>query len=170
MFALVAWLLMACQAPTPTGTTVSAAGLRFVAPPGWAARLDPPPTTGGTALLGWATNQVPSPACAGACAHPISALAPDGIIVLVRRIDCLPNCQLPDAGRTLIGGREAVRQEIDGQVCEALAGPGASPVSAEAIVASVTPQRQDVFLVCAAAHATRLELDRLIASVGWTIP
>jgi hypothetical protein len=165
-------VIVACGRPLPTGTSVSAAGLQFVAPPGWTARLDPPASTGAAALLGWATNQVPLPTCTGACQHPIDRLEAGGLIVWVQRVSCLPNCQLPDAGRVLIGGREATRQEITGPVCGGLGNGVANPGVAEAIVASVTPQRHDVFLVCAGsrAEAARSDLDRLLASVTWTIP
>jgi hypothetical protein len=164
--ALVVVIVGACQAPLPTGTAVSAAGLHFVAPPGWVARLDPPSTTSGGALLGWATNQLVLPACEAACERPIDQLEAGGIIVWVYRTSCLPNCQLPDVGRTLIGGREASRRDA-GQACGAVGG-----ATAEAIVVSVTPQRHDLFLVCAGrqADAARAALDRLLASVGWTVP
>ena len=169
---LVAALGVACQSPAPTGTPVSAAGLRLVAPPGWTARLAAPADAGGTTPLGWATNQVPVATCAGACRQPIAQLEPGGMVVWIRRLSCLPNCRLPDGGRTLIGNREAVRQDVAAQVCGTLGdGPG-NPVAAEAIVVSVTPQRQDVFLVCsrAGADAARAGLDRLLASASWTIP
>lgn len=171
-FVAAAVLIVACGRSQPTGTPVSAAGLRFVAPPGWTARLDPPASTGAAALVGWATNQVPLPSCRGACQRPIDRLEPGGLIVWVQRVSCLPNCQLPDAGRVLVGGREASRQTVTRPVCAELGNGVANPGMAEAIVASVTPQRQDVFLVCAGARAeaARSDFDRLLASVTWTIP
>lgn len=170
--AALAAVFVACAGPTPTGTPVSAGGLHFVAPPGWVARLVAPDNPRGSELLGWATNQRPLPTCVGACEHPIDQLEPGGIVVWVQRVSCLPDCQLPDAGRTLIGGREATRQTIQGPVCGRLGNGAANPGPAEVIVVSVTPQRQDVFLVCAGAHAdaARAELERLLASVGWTVP
>ena len=157
---------VACASLTPAESAVSADGLRLVAPAGWSARLDPPSSASGGELLGWATNQPLLPACVAACEHPLDQLEPGGTIVWIYRTACLPNCQLPDVGRTLIGGREASRRDA-GRACDAY-----GDVTSEQIVVSVTPQRQDLFLVCAGrrADAVTTGLDRLLASVTWTVP
>lgn len=159
-----ATLLAACSAPFP-GTPVAAGGVRFTAPPGWEARLEPP-TAEAQRLIGWAANVPLDPACdPAACAVPVASISDEAVLVSWFTYNCLPNCQLGDRGRTMIGGREATR-EADAGTC------ALDAARVERIIVTVTPQRSDILVVCAGASATAglRELDALLASIGWTVP
>lgn len=122
--------------------------------------------TGGEHLLGWIATQALDPECDPAtCNLPISVIEPDGMVVWWFTYNCLPHCQLPDDGRTMIGGREATRDESAGDCAIGAAW-------SERIVVSVTSQRTDVLIACsgAEAEAARTGLEALLASVGWSVP
>lgn len=161
---VLATILAACS-PSYPGTPVAAAGVRFTAPPGWDARLAPP-TTEAQHLLGWAANVPLDRACDPAvCAVPVASIADEAVLVSWFTYNCLPNCRLGDPGRTLIGGREATR-ETDAGTC------ALDAARVERIVVRVTPQRNDILVVCAGASASAglRELDALLASINWTVP
>ncbi len=163
---LPALVLVAClPAPAP-GVTYSADGVRFTAPPGWDVRIgstDPAQPLATVALLANqpidAECRLPQP-----CATPLDELAPAGVLVLWVSDRCLPDCQLPDKGRMLVGGREAAR--ITGDVrC------GVGP-TAEMIMIAVTPQRIDRISACYGGDdpAARTAFEALLGSIAWTVP
>lgn len=164
--AILLLLLSACSAPVPSGTGQAGPGVRFVAPPGWSVRLEDPTGQAGRPLIGWLANRPLDPSCApGSCSRPLSSLGTDGVLVWWFSYNCLPNCALPDAGRSLVGGREAARERADGDC-------GVEAARRELISVRVTPQRTDTLVVCSAAGATEglADLERLLASVRWTVP
>ena len=164
--AIALLLLVACSAPATPGTPQAGPGVRFVAPPGWSVRLDDPAGGADRHLLGWLANRTLEAGCAlGACNRPLRSLETDGVLVWWFTYNCLPDCVLPDAGRTLIGGREAARELADGDC-------GAEAARRELISVRVTPQRTDTLVVCsgAAAGQALAELETLLGSVRWTVP
>lgn len=160
-------MVVACASPLPAGSPLAADGLRITVPSGWEARFVAPGETGRLHQLGWLANQPLDPACDPlTCSEPIERLTPAGIFVGWFSYNCLPNCQLDDAGRTLIGGREASRRRGPGE-CGALAA-----ATSELITIRVSPQRTDILVACAGASAgPGLDaLEDLLASIRWTVP
>ncbi len=140
--------------------------MRFVAPPGWSVLLEDPTGQADRHLLGWLANRQLDAGCApGACNRPVSSLGTDGLLVWWFTYNCLPDCALPDAGRTLVGGREAARELANGDC-------GVAAARRELISVRVTPQRTDTLVVCSGpdAGAGLAELDALLASIRWTVP
>ncbi|MEO8246535.1 MAG: hypothetical protein ABI622_05370 [Chloroflexota bacterium] len=159
-------LLAACSAPASSGAAQAGPGVRFVAPPGWSVRLDDLTGQADRHLLGWVANVPLDAGCApGACNRPLTSLGTDGVLVWWFTYNCLPDCALPDEGRTLIGGREAVRELAEGDC-------GVAAARRELISVRVTPQRTDTLVACSAADADqgRADLESLLDSVRWTVP
>lgn len=159
-------LIAGCATPAPPGTPVAIDGVRLVVPPGWDSRLDPTGVNDGRHLLGWVSSEPLDAGCQPAsCSSPVSAVAEGGVVVWWFSYNCLPNCQLPDAGRTMIGGREAAREVTPG-TC------GIDAVQREIITVRVTPQRTDVLVACSgrAPAAALRQLEALVASIAWTVP
>ena len=164
---LVALTLIACSAPLPAGSPATADGVRVTVPPGWEARFVSPGEMGRLHQLGWLANQRLDPACDPlSCTDPIERLDPSGVLVGWFSYNCLPNCQLDDEGRTMIGGREASRRRASGE-CGSLAA-----ASSELIMVRVSPQRTDILVACAGSDAgPGLDaLEDLLASIRWTVP
>lgn len=164
---LVALMVVSCAAPLPAGSPLAADGLRLTVPPGWEARFVAPGETGRVHQLGWLANQTLDPACDPvSCTKPIERLTPAGILVGWFTYNCLPNCQLDDEGRTLIGGREASRQRAPGE-CGTL-----DAATSELVMVRVGPQRTDMLVACAGADAgPGLDaFEDLLASIRWTVP
>lgn len=160
-------VLGACAWAPPAGSPVTADGVRVTVPPGWEARFVAPGEVGRLHQLGWLSNQPLDPACGPtSCTEPIAHLEPTGILVGWFSFNCLPDCQLGDDGRTMIGGREASRLRAAGD-CGTL---GAA--TSERITVQVGPQRTDILVACAAADADAglAELEDLLASIHWTVP
>ena len=161
---LVGLPLTACGL-VPSGTTYAAGAARFTAPPGWDVRTNAREASapGRVALL---ANQPIDPDChlPEPCADPVVGLGPGDVLVLWVFRNCLPDCQLPDEGRLLVGGREAIRAEA-----EVPCGYG---TSAETVVVAVTPQRHDLISACYGGDdpAARAAFDGLLASIAWTVP
>lgn len=163
---LLVAFLGGCAAAVPPGTPTAVEGVRLVVPPGWESRLDAATGQGSRHLLGWVASQPLAPGCEPAtCSSPVATIADDGVVVWWFTYNCLPDCELPDAGRTMVGGREAAREVAPG-TC------GIDAVQSERITVRVTPQRTDVLVACSGATAGDglRELDALVASIGWTIP
>jgi hypothetical protein len=140
--------------------------VRFVAPPGWFARLEAPAGAAERHLVGWVANRPLEAGCApGACSRPLTSLGTDGVLVWWFTYNCLPDCALPDVGRTLVGGREAAREVVEGEC-------GVAAARRELISVRVTPQRTDTLVACSAANAGAglAELETLLGSVRWTVP
>jgi hypothetical protein len=168
VLALLLFLLLgaaACSAPVPVGEPQRADGARLVVPPGWEARLATTRAAGRN-LIGWLANVPLDVSCDPAtCARPLGGLGEGELLVWWFSYNCLPDCALPDAGRTLVGGREASR-EVDGDDC------GIGARRRELISVRVTPQRTDTLVACSGddAHAALDELESLIGSIRWTVP
>ena len=158
-------LAAACTPPAPQGEPLRADGVRMVVPPGWEARLSATRAEGRN-LVGWLAS-VPLPAGCDPvdCDRPLARLAEGQMLVWWFSYNCLPDCELPDVGRTLVGGREAAR-EVDADDC------GIGARRRELISVRVTPQRTDTLVACAGDDAAlaRAELDALLGSIRWTVP
>lgn len=163
---LLVIFLGGCATAPPPGTPMAIDGLRLVVPPSWDARLDPAGGEGSRHLLGWVASQPLDEGCEPAsCSSPVTAIDDEGVVVWWFTYNCLPNCELPDDGRTMIGGREAAREVAQG-TC------GIDAVQRELITVRVTPQRTDVLVACsgAAAAVGLRQLEALVASIAWTVP
>ena len=163
---LLVAVLGGCATAVPPGTPTTIDGVRLVVPPGWESRLDADSGDGSRHLLGWLSNQPLDPACEPAtCSNPVASIADEGVVVWWFTYNCLPNCELPDAGRTMIGGREAAREVAPG-TC------GMDAAQRELITVRVTPQRTDILVACSGSTSGDglRELDALVASIGWTVP
>ncbi len=159
-------LVAGCATPAPPGTPVAIEGARLVVPPGWESRLDPAGGDGSRHLVGWISSQPLASGCQPAsCNSPVTAVADADVVVWWFTYNCLPNCARPDAGRTMIGGREAAREVTPG-TC------GIDAVQRELITVRVTPQRTDVLVACSGRvdAAGLRELEALVASIAWTVP
>ena len=159
-------LLVACLPALSPGVSFRVDGARFTAPPGWDVRIGATDHAQGLATVALLANQPIDPDCQlpERCATPIDELAPADVLVLWVSDNCLPDCQLPDKGRMLVGGREAAR--ITANV-ECGLGP-----AAEMVMVAVTPQRTDRISACYGGDepAARAAFDGLLASIAWTVP
>lgn len=173
MAVLVAALLLgSCTSPGGGLPTLEVAGASVPVPAGWAAmRAEPADWPGGrtVALL---SNATLDPACgeaggARSCTAPAKSLHAGQLLVWWLSTTCAgAGCDLPDAPRQLVGGREAALVD-DIDTCDAL-----EPSGQRAYLVSVGPQRVDALVVCEddPSDGTLADLETMLQGIHWRTP